>query len=77
VGWILYVDFIAFDRVSDGISPYAQVPLPALVAEQQYDITLMLEIPATESNYALGNFMTSLTLTTASNKTLSSIRKPV
>lgn len=51
--------------------------LPSLVAQQRYDISLHLTVPATESNYALGNFMTSLTLSTSSNKTLTSIRRPV
>jgi Putative adipose-regulatory protein (Seipin) len=62
---------------SDGVSPYAIVPLPTLVSQQHYDISLRMTIPATESNYALGNFMTSLTLTTPSNKTLTSVRRPV
>jgi hypothetical protein len=59
------------------VSPYASVSLPTLVPLQRYDISLRLTIPATETNYALGNFMTSLTLTTPSNKTLASVRRPV
>ncbi|KAG1825781.1 uncharacterized protein BJ212DRAFT_1316112 [Suillus subaureus] len=35
-----------------------------------------LVIPASEANFALGNFMTTLTLSTPSNRTLTSIRKP-
>ncbi|KAF8222150.1 hypothetical protein L208DRAFT_1413900 [Tricholoma matsutake] len=63
-------------QFGDGVSPYASVLLPTLVSQQTYDISLRLTIPATESNYALGNFMTSLTLTTPSNKTLTSVRRP-
>lgn len=57
--------------------PYAQAVLPALVAQQRYDISLQLQIPNLDANYALGNFMTTLTLSTPSNKTLVSIRRPV
>jgi hypothetical protein len=44
---------------------------------QSYDVSLHLTIPAVESNYALGNFMASLTVTTPSNVTIVSVRKPV
>jgi hypothetical protein len=47
------------------------------VPQQRYDISVQLEIPLTESNLALGNFMTSLWLTTPANKTLISVRRPV
>ncbi|KAJ6621590.1 hypothetical protein B0H10DRAFT_2016555 [Mycena sp. CBHHK59/15] len=49
---------------------------PNLVPQQRYDISLHLQVPNIESNYALGNFMTALTLSTRSNKTLVSIRRP-
>jgi hypothetical protein len=62
---------------SDGQPPYATIPLPPLVPQQRYDIYVQLIIPAVESNYALGNFMTSLTVTTPSNQTLASVRQPV
>jgi len=62
---------------SDGIPPYAEFALPTLVAQQRYDISLHLVIPATESNFALGNFMATLKLATTSNETLSVIRRPV
>lgn len=61
----------------DGMSPYAEVRLPSLVLQQPYNILLHVSVPATESNFALGNFMTTLTLSTPSNKTLASIRRPV
>lgn len=61
---------------SDGVPPYAELELPRLVAQQPYTIFLYLNVPATESNFALGNFMTQLTLATPSNKTLASIRRP-
>ncbi|KAJ7487445.1 hypothetical protein B0H11DRAFT_1860466 [Mycena galericulata] len=72
VGWQapLYLQY------GDGVSPYAQVTLPPLVAQQRYDIALQLQVPNLEPNYALGNFMTTLILSTRSNKTLVSIRRP-
>lgn len=62
---------------SDGSPPYALSALPLLVPQQRYDVSVHLSIPAVESNYALGNFMTTLTLSTTSNKTLTSVRRPV
>lgn len=60
----------------DGVPPYADVPLD-ISPLQAYDISLHLSVPALESNYALGNFMASLTLSTPANTTLTSIRRPV
>ncbi|KAJ7900195.1 hypothetical protein B0H14DRAFT_2672677, partial [Mycena olivaceomarginata] len=73
VGWQtpLYLQY------GDGIPPYAQAALPPLVAQQRYDISLQLQVPNLDATYALGNFMTTLTLSTRSNKTLTSIRRPV
>lgn len=62
---------------SDGIPPYAEFSLPQLSASQPYDVSLHLVIPASDSNYDLGNFMASLTLATPSNKTLATVRRPV
>ncbi|KAJ7293435.1 hypothetical protein C8J57DRAFT_1269048 [Mycena rebaudengoi] len=72
VGWHspLYLQY------GDGTPPYAQANLPLLVAQQRYDISLQLQVPNVDANYALGNFMTTLTLSTHSNKTLISIRRP-
>ncbi|KAG1870994.1 hypothetical protein C8R48DRAFT_697337 [Suillus tomentosus] len=72
VGWesSLYLQY------GDGTSPYAEISLPSLVPSQLYDISMHLVIPASEANFALGNFMTTLTLSTPSNRTLTSIRKP-
>ncbi|KAJ7275185.1 hypothetical protein B0H12DRAFT_1086139 [Mycena haematopus] len=72
VGWQtpLYLQY------GDGVPPYAQADLPPLVAYQRYDISLQLQVPNLDASYALGNFMTTLTLSTRSNKTLSSIRRP-
>ncbi|EGO05179.1 hypothetical protein SERLA73DRAFT_174147 [Serpula lacrymans var. lacrymans S7.3] len=63
-------------QYGDGVPPYAEILLPYLSAQQPYDISLHLEVPATESNFALGNFMTTLTLSTPTNRTLTSIRRP-
>ena len=57
--------------------PYAEAPLLALVPRHPYDLSLDLVVPTTEANIALGNFMATLTLTTTSNKTLTSIRRSV
>ena len=62
---------------SDGIPPYAYVALPKLNFRQRHDISVDLLVPFTSSNLLLGNFMTSLTLTTSSNKTLAHVRRPV
>ncbi|KAJ6519679.1 hypothetical protein C8R45DRAFT_952357 [Mycena sanguinolenta] len=72
VGWQtpLYLQY------GDGVPPYAQAELPPLVAYQRYDISLQLQVPNLDATYALGNFMTTLTLSTRSNKTLTSIRRP-
>jgi len=64
-------------RERDGQSPYATVDLPKLVAYQRYNIFLDLIVPYTESNVKLGNFMTSLTLTTLNNETVAFTRRPV
>lgn len=55
--------------------PYAEASLSALSPRHPYDISLDLIVPTTETNIALGNFMTTLTLTTISNKTLASARR--
>ncbi len=62
---------------SDGPVPYAEVMLPTVVAQQPYDISLHLIVPANDANFALGNFMASLALVTPSNRTLAYVRKPV
>ncbi|CAG7847882.1 SubName: Full=Uncharacterized protein {ECO:0000313/EMBL:CCA77826.1} [Serendipita indica DSM 11827] len=56
--------------------PSAHFPLPTLVADQAYDISVHLTVPYTETNAVLGNFMTYLTITTASNKTIASASRP-
>ena len=61
----------------DGVPPYAYVQLPRLMTQQKYDISADLTMPANDDALALGNFMTSLTLSTLSNKTLAHIRRPV
>lgn len=46
-------------------------------AAEPYDILLHLVLPATQANYDIGNFMTSLSLMTVQNKTITNVRKPV
>lgn len=62
---------------SDGGSPYADLAVNNLFSNQPYDISLHLTVPASETNYGLGNFMTSLIVTDYWNNTLAVIRKPV
>lgn len=57
--------------------PYADVEVGSLSTTQPYEIFLQLSVPANDANYALGNFMASLTLTTLSNATIADIRRPV
>ena len=45
--------------------------------QQRYAVSVDLQLPATETNLALGNFMTSLTVFSSKNKTLVSVRRPV
>ncbi|KAI0076234.1 hypothetical protein K474DRAFT_1645251 [Panus rudis PR-1116 ss-1] len=72
VGW----EIPLYLQYGDGLPPYAKIALPPIAVQQPYDISLHLVVPATESNYALGNFMATLTLSTPSNTTLSSVRRP-
>ncbi|KAL4070817.1 putative adipose-regulatory protein-domain-containing protein [Scleroderma citrinum] len=72
VGWQTEI----YLQYGDGTPPYAEVSLPQLSASQPYDISLHLVIPASDSNFELGNFMASLTLATPSNRTLATVRRP-
>ncbi|TFK77240.1 hypothetical protein BDN72DRAFT_754242 [Pluteus cervinus] len=62
-------------QYGDGVSPYAYVPISGLIPQQRYDFSIDLSVPPTETNLALGNFMTTLTLLSSSNKTITSIRR--
>ena len=62
---------------SNGPTPYAELPLPLLSTAQPYDVSLQLVLPASEANFALGNFMATLSLSTPSNKTLVTVSRPV
>jgi hypothetical protein len=61
----------------DGVPPYAHVELPRMMSQQRYAISVELQLPATETNLALGNFMTSLMVLSSNNKTLAYVRRPV
>ncbi|KAF8898895.1 hypothetical protein BD779DRAFT_1486090, partial [Infundibulicybe gibba] len=81
-GWIVWNSVAtAWDspldlQYGDGVPPYAYASLPPVVPKQRYDVALHLTVPATESNFVLGNFMTTLALATTSNTTLASARRP-
>lgn len=66
-----------YSMTSDGGSPYADLAVKNLFSNQPYDISLHLTVPASETNYGLGNFMTSLIVTDYWNNTLAVVRKPV
>ncbi|KAG1716006.1 hypothetical protein ID866_1171 [Astraeus odoratus] len=72
VGWETQI----YLQYGDGIPPYAELLLPELSASHPYDVSLHLVLPASDANFGLGNFMTSLTLATPSNKTLTTVRRP-
>ncbi|KAH0838192.1 putative adipose-regulatory protein-domain-containing protein [Lanmaoa asiatica] len=63
-------------QYGDSPSPYAELSLPLLSTVQPYDVSLQLVLPASEANFALGNFMATLSLSTPSNKTLVTISRP-
>jgi len=65
-----------FFQYGDGLPPYAETHLASFNPTQPYDISLHLVVPTSPSNYDLGNFMTTLTLTSPSNKVLTTVRKP-
>jgi len=68
---------ISINLCRDGVPPYAHVELPQLMLQQRYAISVDLELPATEVNLALGNFMTSILMLSPKNKTLAYVRRPV
>ncbi|KAH8835883.1 hypothetical protein DL96DRAFT_1575951 [Flagelloscypha sp. PMI_526] len=72
VGWQAPV----FLQYGDNRAPYSEVVLSSLSSKQAYDISLVLNVPPTEPNLSLGNFMTSLVLTSSSNATLAQTRVP-
>ncbi|KAF8530977.1 putative adipose-regulatory protein-domain-containing protein [Gautieria morchelliformis] len=71
VGWRTDV----YLQYGDAINPFANQQLPPVMADQPYDISLHLLLPATESNFALGNFMATLKLTTAYNESITTVRR--
>jgi len=71
-GWQIPVYLI----YGDGGPPYADFVLPDLSSNQAYDVSFHLRVPNAEANFALGNFMTSLTLLTARNVTIAHLRRP-
>ncbi|KAG9314244.1 putative adipose-regulatory protein-domain-containing protein [Chiua virens] len=72
VGWQVPI----YLQYGDGFPPYAELSLPPLSTTQPYDVSLQLVLPASDSNFALGNFMITLSFSTAYNKTLVTASKP-
>ncbi|KAL5519052.1 hypothetical protein ACEPAH_735 [Sanghuangporus vaninii] len=72
IGWRIPV----YLQYGDSAVPYADIEVVSLSTTQPYEISLQLTLPANDANYALGNFMTSLTIATFSNVTLADIRRP-
>ncbi|KAJ7071169.1 hypothetical protein C8F01DRAFT_1109398 [Mycena amicta] len=81
-GWVVWQSAAVSWRAplylqyGDGLAPNARAHLPTLVSQQRYDISLDLQVPNVDTNFALGNFMAGLTLSTRSNKTIVSVRRP-
>ncbi|KAI0286922.1 putative adipose-regulatory protein-domain-containing protein [Russula aff. rugulosa BPL654] len=65
-----------FFQYGDGLVPYAETQLASFNPAQPYDISLHLVVPAAQSNYDLGNFMTTLILSDPSSRILTTVRKP-
>ncbi|KAJ3564972.1 hypothetical protein NP233_g7939 [Leucocoprinus birnbaumii] len=72
VGWEvpLYLQY------GERLIPYAVAALPPIQTSRPYDISLRMSLPISDSNMSLGNFMTTLTLMTPSNQTISSVSRP-
>ncbi|THH06950.1 hypothetical protein EW145_g3728 [Phellinidium pouzarii] len=71
-GWSVPV----YLQYGEGTLPHSELEISSLATNQPYDISLHLTIPATEANYAIGNFMTSLTMSTYRNTTIVDVRRP-
>ncbi|KAF8525169.1 hypothetical protein BU17DRAFT_74550 [Hysterangium stoloniferum] len=71
VGWKVET----YLQYGDAVNPFAITQLPPIFANQPYDVSLHLVLPATEANYALGNFMTTLRLSTTYNESLITVRR--
>ncbi|KAF8314311.1 hypothetical protein DL93DRAFT_2058395, partial [Clavulina sp. PMI_390] len=73
-GWrqVAYLQY----GTSAGSAPWADVQLPALNGNQPYDISVELVLPLHSKNTELGNFMTSIAITTPTNQTLASSSRP-
>ncbi|KAH8598745.1 putative adipose-regulatory protein-domain-containing protein [Bisporella sp. PMI_857] len=77
-----YVPQIGIERTihlqyGDGPHPYGIASLDSsLVHEQDYDLSLILHVPRSPSNIALGNFMLSLSLLSSSYKPASQSTTP-
>ncbi|KAI5123555.1 hypothetical protein M0805_003374 [Coniferiporia weirii] len=63
-------------QYGEGNSPYSEFEISSLATNQPYDVSLRLSVPATESNFALGNFMVSFAMHTQWNTTIADVRKP-
>jgi len=66
----------AFLQYGEGKTPYAYTVIRNLKPGQPYDINVQLVVPTTQANYDIGNFMTTLTLLTTSNRTIVASRRP-
>ncbi|KIJ23591.1 hypothetical protein M422DRAFT_195758 [Sphaerobolus stellatus SS14] len=71
VGW----EVDTYLQYGDAINPFAIAQLPQIYSDQPYDISLHLVVPATESNYALGNFMITLRISSAYNESIVTVRR--
>ncbi|KAG9035795.1 hypothetical protein FS837_001820 [Tulasnella sp. UAMH 9824] len=65
-----------FLQYGHGSTPYAYTIVRDLNTNQPYDISVQLVVPTSQANYDLGNFMTSVTLMSMSNRTFAASQRP-
>ncbi|KAG8951631.1 hypothetical protein FRC04_005919 [Tulasnella sp. 424] len=66
----------AFLQYGQGTTPFAYTVIRDLNTNQPYDISVQLVVPTSQANYDLGNFMTSVTLMSMSNRTFATSQRP-
>lgn len=67
---------VVYLQYGNGQAPYADIALPSLSNGQPYDISLELIMPLHAKNIQVGNFMTSITISTPTNVTLATSSRP-
>jgi hypothetical protein len=66
---------VAYLQYGDGVPPYAHIDIPSLSTGQPYEISAHFVVPVSDSNLNLGNFMTTITIFSSTNKTIAQARR--